>query len=167
MAVSFPLFANKFKTCNMRLTTALVFALFFYAFPAPSTVQKNPDAVIGKWMSDEKNLEVQVYKAGAEYKAKVLWFDDSDDKTRPWNIRTDDKNPKKELRSRKIAGLEVLTGLVYDEEEDEWTGGTIYDSNSGKEWSAKVWLNKDKQLRVRGYWLLSLFGETMTFNKEP
>lgn len=149
----------------MRFTTALVFAFFFYAFPAP--VQKNPDAVMGKWMSEEKNLEVQVYKTGTEYKAKVLWFDDSDDKTRPWNMRTDDKNPDKELRSRRIAGLEVLKGLVYDEEDDEWTGGTIYDSNSGKEWSAKVWINKNKQLRVRGYWLLSLLGETMTFNKEP
>ena len=127
--------------------------------------QKNPDAILGKWMSADNNLEVEVLKSGTEYKAKVVWFDDSDDKSKPWNVRTDEKNPKKELRSRRIAGLEVLNGLTYNEDDDEWVNGVIYDSKSGKEWSAKVWLTKEGVLKVRGYWLLSLLGETMAFHK--
>jgi len=116
-------------------------------------------------MSEEDNLEVEVFKEAGQFKAKVLWFDDSDDKTKPWNTRTDEKNPKRELRSRKIVGMEVLSGLTYDEDDDEWIDGTIYDSKSGKEWSSKCWINKDNLLKVRGYWLVSLFGETMTFKK--
>ncbi|MBS1513266.1 MAG: DUF2147 domain-containing protein [Bacteroidetes bacterium] len=143
----------------------LFISLFATLFSLSLHAQKNPDAIIGKWMSEDNNLEVEVYKEGTEYKAKVLWFDDSDDKSKPWNTRLDEKNPKKELRSRRIAGLEVLHGLTYDEDADEWKDGVIYDSNSGKEWSSKVWLNSNNELKVRGYWLVSLLGETMTFKK--
>lgn len=140
--------------------------LFIAAFCSLTLhAQKNPDAIVGKWMSTDDNLEVEVYKNGSQFKAKVVWFDDSDDKTKPWNTRTDEKNPKKELRSRKIVGMEVLSSLTYDEDDDEWVDGVIYDSKSGKEWSSKVWITKNKQLKVRGYWLVSLFGETMTFKK--
>jgi uncharacterized protein (DUF2147 family) len=147
----------------MRFTVALLFfAIFFFN----ANAQKNPDAILGKWISEERNLEVKVYKTGTEYKAKVLWFDDSDDKSKPWNTRTDDKNPNKELRSKKITDLDVLTGLIYKEDDDEWINGVIYDSKTGKTWSAKVWINKNNQLKVRGYWLMSFLGETMSFNKE-
>ncbi len=130
-----------------------------------SLAQKNPDAILGQWMSEDNNLKVEVYKEAGEFKAKVLWFDDTDDKSKPMATRMDEKNPKIALRTRKIIGMEVLSGLKYDEDDDEWTNGTIYDSHSGKEWSSKVWINKDKQLKVRGYWLVSLFGETMTFKR--
>jgi uncharacterized protein (DUF2147 family) len=147
----------------MKYWVLYLFTAFLH--PVNMQAQKNPDAIIGKWMSDENNLEVEVYKEGSQYKAKVLWFDDSDDKNKPMSTRTDEKNPKKELRSRLVIGLQALSGLTYDEDDDEWVDGVIYDSKSGKEWSSKVWLNKDKQLKVRGYWLVSLFGETMTFKK--
>jgi len=143
----------------------MVCLLISILHPVHLQAQKNPDAIIGKWMSDEDNLEVEVYKVGNEFKAKVLWFDDSDDKSKPMSTRTDEKNPDKALRNRRIIGLEVLSGLTYDEDDDEWVHGAIYDSKSGKDWSAKVWLNKDNRLKVRGYWLVSLFGETMTFKK--
>ena len=130
-----------------------------------SYAQKRPDAILGKWMSDENNLEVEVYKDGSQFKARVIWFDDSDDKTKPWDTRTDEKNPKAALRSRKIIGMEVLSRLTYNKEDDQWEDGIIYDSKSGKEWSSKAWINKNNQLKVRGYWLVSLFGETMTFKK--
>jgi len=143
----------------------IIYLFIALACSLPGKAQKNPDAIIGKWMSEEDNLEVEVFKEAGQFKAKVLWFDDSDDKSKPWNTRTDEKNPKKELRNRKIVGMEVLSGLTYDEDDDEWVDGTIYDSKSGKEWSSKCWINKDNLLKVRGYWLVSLFGETMTFKK--
>jgi len=41
------------------------------------------NAILGKWMSVDNNLEVEVFKDGDSFKAKVLWFDDSDDKSKP------------------------------------------------------------------------------------
>src|SRR5213075_784074 len=134
-------YRKKNSFCNMR--QKLIYLLIAAICSSTSYAQKNPDAIIGQWMSEDDNLKVEVYKEGNQFKAKVLWFDDSDDKTKPWNTRTDEKNPKKELRSRKIVGMEVLSGLTYDEYDDEWVDGVIYDSKSGKEWNSKAWINKN------------------------
>lgn len=128
-------------------------------------VQQKADAITGKWMSTENNLEVEVFRQNAEYKARLLWFDDSDDKTKPMASRLDEKNHDKTLRSRKLLGIEVLHGLQYNKDDDEWQGGIIYDSSSGKNWDAKAWINTEGVLKVRGYWNIPLLGETMSFKR--
>jgi uncharacterized protein (DUF2147 family) len=130
------------------------------------SVNNNADAIVGKWMSEEDNLEVEIFKSGNEYKARVIWFDDSDDKKQPMTERYDLKNPDKALQSRKIIGLEVMHGLVYSTEDDEWWDGRIYDSSTGKDWNAKAWINKAGVLKVRGYWHFSIFGQTMNFKRK-
>ena len=135
---------------------------FFSISTSTVEVEKN---ILGKWMSEEKNLEVEIFKAGNQYKSTVVWFDDSDDKNIPMLLRCDTKNPDKKLRSRKVIGLEVMNGLVYNAEDDEWQSGRIYDASTGKDWNVKAWLNKDGILKVRGYWHFPIFGETMSFNK--
>ena len=116
-------------------------------------------------MNTDKNLEVEVFKAGNEYNGRVLWFDDTDDKSSPMNERRDTKNPDKSLRSRKIIGLVVMTGLVYNNNDDEWQDGRIYDSSSGKDWNAKAWINDEGILKVRGYWHFSIFGQNISFKR--
>lgn len=100
-------------------------------------VTNKTDAIIGRWMSTENNLEVEIFRSGNEYKAKVVWFDDNDDKSKPMSIRLDEKNPDKTLRGQRIIGLEVMHGLIYNESDNEWQGGKIYDSSSGKNGTPK------------------------------
>src|SRR5665647_3620360 len=88
--------------------------LLFTICSFKNSVNNNADAITGKWMSAEDNLEVEVFKTGSEYKARVVWFDDSDDKSKPMNVRCDIKNPHETLRTRKIIGMEVMHGLVYN-----------------------------------------------------
>lgn len=116
-------------------------------------------------MAEDNNLKVEIYKTGEEYRAKVLWFDDTDDKTKPMSTRCDEKNPNKELRTRKIIGLEVLTGLKYSSDDEEWQDGKIYDSSSGKSYNAKVSMTSEGQLKVRAYWHVSFLGQNMYFKK--
>jgi uncharacterized protein (DUF2147 family) len=139
--------------------------LFSFLFGVGAFAQKNPNAILGKWMSVDGNLLVEVYKDAGDYKAKVLWFDDSDNKNRPMATRTDEKNPDKALRTRRIIGLQVLNGLTYNSSNDRWEDGKIYDSSSGKTWDASAWITSDNFLKLRGYWLLELFGETMKFKR--
>lgn len=130
-----------------------------------STAQGNPDIILGKWMTIEGNLKVEVYKQNKDFKAKVIWFKDTDDKSRPMNERRDEKNPDKALRSRKWIGMEVLRNLRYYPYEDEWEDGKIYDSNTGKEWSSVVWMTKGNLLKVKGYWLFKFISQTKTFKR--
>ena len=130
-----------------------------------SSAQGNPDIILGKWTTIEGNLQVEVYKQNNDFKAKVIWFKDTDDKSRPMNERRDEKNPDKTLRSRKWIGMEVLRNLRYYPEDNEWEDGKIYDSNMGKEWSSEVWMTKDNLLKVKGYWLFKFISQTKTFRR--
>ncbi|MEJ7679839.1 MAG: DUF2147 domain-containing protein [Segetibacter sp.] len=128
--------------------------------------KNNPDAIIGKWIAlPKKNVMVEVYRVGSEYKAKVAWFNDGDDKSKPMNQRMDEKNPDPDLRKRKLLGLEVLTGRVYNTEANRWERGKIYDAKSGRIWSSASWLAKDGTLQVRSFWHFEFMGQNMNFKK--
>ena len=123
------------------------------------------DQVIGTWMSAEKNLVVQVYRDGDDFKAKVVWFDDSDNPAKPMDIRVDDSNPDKNLRTRKILGMQVLRNLAYDPSSHSWENGMIYDAKNGREWNAAAAIDNKGMLRVTGYWHFKFIGKTMKFNR--
>jgi len=127
--------------------------------------QHKPDAILGKWESVQKNLIVEIYKHNNAFKARIVWFHDADDTITPIEQRLDIKNPDKNLRSGKILGMDVLSGLVYDAKQNRWEKGRIYDSSSGKTWDATVWLIDANNLNVRGFYLVRLFGKTLSFTR--
>ena len=130
-----------------------------------AATQNSPDDIIGRWMNSENNLAVEIFKENNEYEAKVVWIDDSDDRSRPMNTRCDRKNPDERLRTRKIIGLVVMHGLIYNKENSDWEGGRIYDPNSGKDWNARAWLTSGDYLKVRGYWDFQFLGKDLLFKK--
>ncbi len=140
--------------------------IFFFAlFTTILAAQNQENAILGKWESTEKNLIVDVYKQGDSYRAKVDWFYDEDDTITPINQRLDIKNPNKDLRSRKILGMNVLSDLIYNPKQKRWVNGKIYDSSSGKTWSSTVWLTDASTLNVRGYYIFRFFGKTLVFKR--
>ena len=123
------------------------------------------DKIVGKWISEKKNLIVQVYKDDDEFKAKILWFDDRDDPSRPMYTRLDDQNPDPKLRKRKIAGMEVLRNLKYNADDNIWDNGLIYDAISGREWSSYAYFTADGVLKVKGYWHFKFIGQAIAFTR--
>ncbi len=127
--------------------------------------QNNPDDILGKWMYEEKNLVVEVYREYNDIKARIVWFYDDEDTITPLETRLDEKNPDKELRSRKLIGLDILSGLEYNENEHRWVKGKIYDSSSGRTWDSTVWIEDPHTMKVRGYYIFRFVGKTLTFTK--
>lgn len=126
---------------------------------------QNPNAILGKWESTEKDLIVEVYKQNNAFKAKIVWFYDEDDTITPLDQRLDIKNPNKQLRQRKILGSDVLSGLTYNPKQNRWNGGRIYDATSGRTWDATVWLTSKSNLSVRGFYIFRWIGKTLNFYK--
>jgi uncharacterized protein (DUF2147 family) len=127
-------------------------------------VNNNADAIIGRWMTIDHSLEVEVYKENTNFRAKVIWFK-IEDTTRPMNTRTDEKNPNAALRTRKWLGMEVLRNLKYNADDDVWEDGIIYDAKHGKEWDSIVSITKNGLLKVKGYWVFKWISETLTFKR--
>ena len=144
-----------------------LFGIVFLICTIKTHAQNKEDTILGKWESTEKNLIVEVYKQDGDFKAKILWFYDPDDTITPIEQRLDIKNPDNQLRDRKIIGMDILAGLMYNPKQNKWTGGKIYDSSSGKTWEATAWLTGPGALRVRGFYLVRWFGRTLNFIKLP
>ena len=73
------------------MTKVIFISILTVATVLSAASQNNSDQISGCWMSAENNLEVEIFKAGGCYNAKVVWIDDSDDKSRPMNNRFDCK----------------------------------------------------------------------------
>lgn len=67
------------------------------------------------------------------------------------------------LKDKPILNMVVLSDLK--KKEGEWTGGKIFDPNSGKEYKATLKLDGKDKLDVRGYVGISLVGRTQTWTK--
>lgn len=130
----------------------LLCALFFSA----NLIHAN-DALVGIWLTGNKKGKVEIWKSENQYNGKLIWVNEPKDESGNWKL--DDQNPEESLRARKILGLPLLNGFVYDED-NVWEDGTIYDPESGKTYSCKITLLEDGRLEVRGFIGFSLIGRS-------
>ena len=137
--------------------------LLFFVVVFDCRAQNTPDAILGTWITKAGNCKIEVYKQDEEFKAKIVWL--KEDKN-GMNDYTDKENPDPALRSRKLLGIDVVHGLHYDPDENEYVDGVIYDARNGKKWDSIVWLTDDNLLKIKGYWLFKFLSETSTFKRE-
>ena len=101
--------------------------------------------VVGKWKLDDGSAIVEVYKQGDAFNGKIVWLQDP---TEPdGSPAVDNNNPDAKLRSRKLIGLNMLSGLKKSG--NEYTGGSIYDPGNGKTYNCSMKVEGDV-LKVRG-----------------
>ncbi len=117
------------------------------------------DRVCGVWLTEEGKAHVEIYRCGEQYCGKIIWLREPMKEGQP--VR-DDKNPEVELRTRPVMGMILMEGFTYDED-GEYTGGTIYDAESGDTYTAKMELVDGNTLDLRGYVLIPLLGRTTTW----
>lgn len=101
--------------------------------------------VIGKWKLADGTAIVEVYKSGDSFNGKIVWLQNPTESD--GTPAKDDNNPDKNLRSRQIMGLNMLSGLKKTG--DEYSGGKIYDPGNGKTYNCSMKVEGDV-LKVRG-----------------
>jgi len=134
--------------------------LMVFVFISLNTFAQNADAVVGKWINKDKEAHIQISKKGNKYFGKLVWLKNPTDDA--GKAKKDINNPKTELQSRALLGLEILKNFSYND--GAWENGTIYDPKSGKTYSCKMTL-KDNKLNVRGFIGVSLLGRTDTWTR--
>jgi uncharacterized protein (DUF2147 family) len=115
------------------------------------------EGILGEWVTAGGESRIEIFLTDSvTYAGKIVWLRDPLKEGKPV---VDDKNPDEALRGRPVMGLVLLRGFMYDGE-GEWRGGKIYDPKSGNDYSAKMTLLDEKNLDLRGYVLMPLFGRT-------
>jgi uncharacterized protein (DUF2147 family) len=125
------------------------------------------DAIVGEWLTEsgpKGYARVRISKAGdGTYVGHIIWL--SQPNTAAGTPKLDAENDNPKLRTRPVVGLQILSGLRYDADDKEWQDGSIYDPESGNEYSCYFERLADGRLRLRGYLGVSLIGRTSYFRK--
>jgi uncharacterized protein (DUF2147 family) len=147
----------------------LSFLVCFTATPLVIHSQSNADRIIGFYYAADPNngegSQIQIYKTkDGTYEGKVVWmqFPNHPD----GQPRRDVKNPDPKKRNQTNVGIVIIKGFTYNEENNEWQNGTIYNPVSGKTYRSYIKLEPNGILNVRGYLGISLIGKTVMWTKE-
>lgn len=64
-------------------------------------------------------------------------------------------------KDQKIIGMEIITDMKFNKNNDEYHKGEIMDPENGNVYDCKLWVDDDGKLKVRGY--LLFFYRTQTW----
>jgi len=122
------------------------------------------DDILGTWLNQAKDAKIDVFKCGGDYCGKIVWMKEPDYPTgskngTPGTPRLDRFNPDPAKRSTPIMGLQIMSSFQFAGG-NVWKNGTIYDPDTGKTYSSKATLVSPKELDLRGFVGVSMFGRT-------
>ena len=147
----------------MKKTILAITALFLLL--ALHAQNDKGDNIIGTYLSHsgKDTYKVSVVKlADGSYKASICWLADRYDAN--GKLRTDSKNPDKQLRSNPLDKVVLFSGLKYDASKQNWSGTKIYDPTRGLSAKMTAHFTSPGTLSVRGT-LLGI-SETATWSKQ-
>nr|MBI1231483.1 DUF2147 domain-containing protein [Cytophagales bacterium] len=118
------------------------------------------DAILGKWYTQDKDAQVEIFKERGGYHGKMVWLKEPVENGKP---KLDKNNPDESKRGRPILGMRLLLDFVH--EGDAWEGGKIYDPRSGKSYSGTIKLLDDGKMEVRGYVGFAALGKSVVWSR--
>jgi uncharacterized protein (DUF2147 family) len=139
------------------LETILASVLLASVFGAASLADTTDAAILGTWKTPKHDGKVVIEQCGAAICGRVI--DGRELRANP--AQTDVHNPDPVKRERRILGLNILEG--YTGGPTEWTGGTVYDPQTGDMSNdSTLRLESPKTLVVKGCRLVFCRSETWT-----
>lgn len=142
----------------------LIIALMFFLASIAYATENTP---VGYWISydDETHEPRCMFKIAKthheELSGKIykIWFRPGENPNDRCTLCTGD------LHDQPMLGLNLLRGFTQ-ENENTWSGGTIVDPTTGSVYRCTMTVSGDgKELYVRGYIGISLFGRTQTWGR--
>jgi len=126
------------------------------AFAAIASDDKQP-RILGNWLTESKDGIIQISAAvSGVYEGRIVGGNHPG--------RLDEKNPDSTLRGKTLRGAVILRNLRYDGD-GKWSGGTIYEPDSGRTYKCLVELVAPDRLKVRGFIGFSLLGKSQLWTR--
>jgi uncharacterized protein (DUF2147 family) len=122
------------------------------------------DKIVGCWLTSEGESQIRIFRAtNGKYYGKIVWQKEEEDKE-----KKDTKNPDEKLRDRKILGIQLINSFIYNQPDNRWENGTIYDPDNGKTYDCYMWFDDDPDiLFIKGYVLgMKFLGRQTKWTRE-
>jgi uncharacterized protein (DUF2147 family) len=150
-----------------RFLTSLSLAIILML--ASTAAAQKPDVIVGKWLVEEKDTQIEIYPCEGRFCGKIIWLKEpnypaDDAKGMAGKIKVDRENPEASKRERPILGMNLVWGFTHSGE-NLWEGGFIYNPREGKTYKCKLTLENPDTLKVRGFIGISLIGKTTIWTR--
>ncbi|MBI3510808.1 MAG: DUF2147 domain-containing protein [Bacteroidetes bacterium] len=123
------------------------------------------DDITGMWYNQEKDAKIKIYAASGKYFGSIQWLKTPID-PETGKPKLDKHNPDDALKTRPVMGLLILKYLTWDADDQNWSGGIVYDPKSGNNYSLTCTLQDKNTMELRGYLGFSLFGRTDIWTRD-
>jgi uncharacterized protein (DUF2147 family) len=119
---------------------------------------------VGRWIWDTGEAAIEFHPCGTALCGRVVWLRDETEHGSEHVV--DSKNPDSSLRSRRICGLDYITGLRLNPD-GAWVAGRIYDVLHGHTYDLDLTNVKPDRIEMRGYQGIHLLGTTLDLLPAP
>ena len=143
------------RRCLLQL--AVLGALGLQLAPAARATEDQAAQILGNWLTEPRDGIIQISVASdGSYQGKIIGGNAPQ--------RLDQHNPDPARRSLTLLGQTILQGMKYDGG-GEWSGGTIYDPDSGRSYKCRLVRLDPDRLQVRGFIGFALLGRSQVWTR--
>ncbi|MCW2237024.1 DUF2147 domain-containing protein [Azospirillum canadense] len=121
-----------------------------------------PEDVYGLWRTSDQQAAVELYPCGPDLCGRLVWYVE---KRTGADAGLDSKNPDEAQRARRLCGLLMIGN--FRRRDGGWTGGWLYDPESGNTYSGTITPEGPDHLSLRGYIGIPLLGRTDHWSRAP
>jgi uncharacterized protein (DUF2147 family) len=146
----------------MTRTILLLFVLA--GLSSFKTISFQSTDINGIWFNQQKDAKIKIYATNGKHYGYIIWLKEPIDPA-TGKPKLDKNNPDDAKKNQSIKGLEILKNLVWDNDDQEWSDGKIYDPKSGNTYSLTCKLKDSNTMELRGYMGISLLGRTDIWTK--
>lgn len=110
------------------------------------------NSIVGTWLTDEGDSKVEVKPCGDAYCGTIVWLKNPNyaaDHELAGQPLMDRNNDDESQQTRPIMGLNILSDLKYNADDNRWEDGQVYSPRKGESYDAEAWI-EDGKLMVEG-----------------
>lgn len=136
---------------------ALISAAFLSLTAQTAAPVYNPE---GLWLTENKRSVIELKKQpDGTLGGRIAWIIKD-------GMQFDVKNPDETKRNRPMCGLTIVSGLQQGKNNPNgWNNGKIYKADDGDMYDAKLTMESDNKLEVRGFAGISMFGKSQDWTR--
>jgi uncharacterized protein (DUF2147 family) len=141
----------------MALAAALMLGLCALRLPPVAAQDAAASALLGRWLTEPRDGIIEITRgADGSFEGRIIGGNAPG--------RVDARNPDAGRRQQLLLGQIILLGMHADGA-DAWSGGTIYEPDSGRTYKCHLQLIDRDHLKVRGFIGVSLLGRSQTWTR--
>jgi len=122
-------------------------------------------SIRGLWYTQDRDGGIELYPCDGKICGRFYWLKDDDDEGGV-DISRDDHNPDPAKRARSLCRMQFMGGFTEDHDKaGHYVDGWIYSPRHGKVFNADMTLVDPNTLKLHGYVIVPLFGESQLWTR--